>query len=82
MMFPPSMKFDILVGLASILGKLMLVDRLGSSLLGLRISRLLGFGSFRSRDTRAWTGFSRPEPRTRCDPPGGGFGSILEYNVL
>ena len=45
-MFPPSMKFDILVGLASILGKLMLVDRLGSSLLGLRISRLLGFGSF------------------------------------
>ena len=53
MMFPPSMKFDILVGLASILGKLMLVERLGSSRLGLRISRLLGLGSFRSLDTRA-----------------------------
>ena len=82
MMFPPSMKFDILVGLASILGKLMLVERLGSSRLGLRISRLLGLGSFRSLDTRACWGFSRPEPRTRWEPPGGGFGSILRRETI
>ena len=81
-MLPPSMKLDILVGEASILGKLMLVLRLGSSRLGFLISRLPGLGSFLSLDTLAGAGFSLPDPSTRCEPPGGGFGSILEGDTL
>ena len=73
----PSMKFDILVGLASIRGKLMLVERLGRSRPRPAISRLEGFGSFLSLLTPAGRAgrFSLPAS-TRCDPPGGGFGSM------
>ena len=44
----PSIKFDILVGLESILGKFILVDLLGASLPGFLISSEEGLGSFLS----------------------------------
>ena len=75
----PSIKFDILVGLESILGKFILVDLLGMSLPGFLISSEEGFGSFLSRLTLA-EGLSRPA-RTRWEPPGGGFGSIRPVPV-
>ena len=75
----PSIKFDILVGLESILGKFILVDLLGTSLPGFLISSEEGFGSFLSRLTLA-EGLSRPA-RTRWDPPGGGLGSIRPVPV-
>lgn len=75
----PSIKFDILVGLESILGKFILVDLLGASLPGFLISREEGLGSFLSRLTRA-EGLSLPAS-TRWDPPGGGLGSILPVPV-
>lgn len=78
-MFPPSMKFDMRVGLASIRGKLMEVERLGRSLLGFLISRLLGLGSFLSLETLAAGVLSLPEPSTRWEPPGGGLGNILGH---
>ena len=77
----PSMKFDILVGLESILGKFILVDLLGKSRpVPFLISKDDGFGSFLSRLTLAPVGFSRPA-KTKCDPPGGGLGSILPVPV-
>ena len=77
----PSMKFDILVGLESILGKLILVDLLGASLPAwFLISREDGFGSFLSLLTPVLTGFCLPA-WTRWDPPGGGLGSILPVPV-
>lgn len=75
----PSIKFDILVGLESILGKFILVDLLGTSLPGFLISSEEGFGSFLSRLTLA-EGLSLPA-RTRWEPPGGGLGSIRPVPV-
>lgn len=73
------MKFDILVGLESILGKFILVDLLGASLPGFLISREEGLGSFLSLLTLACC-LSLPA-RTRWEPPGGGLGSILPVPV-
>ena len=76
----PSMKLDIRVGLESILGKLMLVERLGRSRpVPFLISRDEGFGNFLSRLTLE-VGFSLPAS-TRCDPPGGGLGNIRPVPV-
>lgn len=56
----PSMKFDIRVGLESILGKFILVDLLGKSRpVPFLISNEDGFGSFLSRLTLD-VGLSRP----------------------
>ena len=73
MMEVPSIKFDILVGLESILGKFILVDLLGASLPGFLISSEEGLGSFLSLLTLV-EGLSLP--RTRWEPPGGGLGNI------
>ena len=57
----PSIKFDILVGLESILGKFMLVDLLGRSRPpAFLISRDDGLGSFLSLLTPVLTGFCLP----------------------
>ena len=69
----PSIKFDIRVGLESILGKFILVDLLGASLPGFLISSEEGLGSFLSLLTLV-EGLSLP--RTRWEPPGGGLGNI------
>ena len=76
----PSIKLDMRVGLESILGKLMLVDRLGRPRPGpFLVSRDEGFGNFLSLLTLE-VGFSLPAS-TRCEPPGGGFGNILPLPV-
>ena len=77
------MKLDILVGLESIRGKFILVDRLGRSLFGFLKSRDEGFGSFLSLLAFRPPGpaLSRPLPRTKWLPPGGGFGNILPVPV-
>lgn len=49
MIFVPLIKFDILDGLESMRGKLILVDLLGRSRPGFRISSDEGFGNLRSR---------------------------------
>ena len=67
MMEVPSIKFDIRVGLESILGKFILVDLLGASLPGFLISSEEGLGSFLSLLTLV-EGLSLP--RTRWEPPG------------
>ena len=74
------MKLDILVGLESMRGKLILVERLGRSRPGFRISSEEGLGSLRSLLTRV-AGFSLPAGRTRWDPPGGGLGSMRPVPV-
>ena len=51
MIFVPLIKFDILDGLESMRGKLILVDLLGKSRPGFRMSNEDGFGNFRSRLT-------------------------------
>lgn len=78
--FVPLIKFDILDGLESMRGKLILVDLLGKSRPGFRISSDEGLGNLRSRLMPRF-GFAWAAFKTKWEPPGGGLGNMRPVPV-